>query len=312
MRLELRQKWRQSAFQIRKPDFSHALGHIRTTSRDPDRLPSVFSWPNPAARFLGNQMEILIGLTMAIFLPLAIVVTMHLWIGSYPEPYPETLDPRREVIEIALLWLVAMAVFAIFMRALSAEDFQRPLTPPLMLGNFLYMVVPFLILPLTYVVYVQKWTARDLGFRLPRSWPMVAFALTLFSLVGVSPLFEGRSEPLPWSLIGFAVYQPAFIEEFFFRVILQGKLERVLGPHKAWFYSGILFGLFHVPVDFFGPQFYAHGSDYVNALFLLLSQIIAGWIFGIIYAKTRSVLPGMAAHFMTDFRFGSIVLYLTA
>ena len=106
------------------------------------------------------------------------------------------------------------------------------------------------------------------------------------------------------------MYQPAFIEELFFRVIIQGKLEHSLGQNKAWFYSGILFGLIHAPVDFFGPQFYAHGSDYVNSGLLLLSQIVAGWIFGIIYSKTRSILPGMIAHFMTDFRLGSIVLHL--
>lgn len=257
-------------------------------------------------------MEILVGLTMAIFLPLAIVAAMHFWIGSYPRPYPWSPNKRREIIEVGLLWVFAMAVFAIFMQTLSPEDLQRPPTPSLMLSNFLYMVVPFLILPLAFVIYVRKWNMRDLGFRLPRSWPMVAFAVALFALAGVSPLFEGKSEPLAWSLILFSIYQPAFIDEFFFRVILQGKLERALGPNKAWFYSGILFGLFHVPVDFFGPQFYAHGSDYVNSFFLLLSQIIAGWIFGIIYSKTRSILPGMIGHFMTDFRLGSILLHLVA
>lgn len=114
----------------------------------------------------------------------------------------------------------------------------------------------------------------------------------------------------PGSFIAIALYQPAFIEEFLFRVIVQGKLERALGPNRAWFYSGILFGLSHVPADFFGPQFHAHGADYLNSGFLLLSQIVSGWIFGIIYSKTRSILPGMAAHFLTDFRLGSIVLHL--
>ena len=66
---------------------------------------------------------------------------------------------------------------------------------------------------------------------------------------------------MPWSLLVIALYQPAFIEEFFFRVILQGKLERALGPTRVWIWSGLLFGLAHVPADFFGPQFYSNGES---------------------------------------------------
>ena len=43
---------------------------------------------------------------------------------------------------------------------------------------------------------------------------------------------------------------------------------------------------------------------------MLAGQIVAGWMFGIIYTKTRSLLPGMVAHYLTDFRLGSIVLHL--
>ena len=174
-----------------------------------------------------------------------------------------------------------------------------------------WMAVPWLVLPLAYVIVVQKWTLRDLGLVLPRSWPMVVFALALFALGEILPLMGGGGrDPLAWSFIAIAVYQPAFIEEFVFRVIIQGKLERALGQTRVWFYIGTLFGLIHVPVDFFGKQFVDHGSDYVQASVLLLSQIIFGWIFGIIYSKTRSILPSMAAHFMIDFRLGSIVLHL--
>jgi membrane protease YdiL (CAAX protease family) len=242
-------------------------------------------------------------------LPLAIVAVMHFWIGSYPAPYPESQNKRREIVEVLGLWLLALVVSSIFILGRSPEELANP-TVALQLGHIGYAVIPWLILPLAYVVFVQKWTIRDLGFVLPRSWPMVAFALALFGLGEVLPLFGGAPDPLPWSFIAIAIYQPAFIEEFFFRVILQGKLERALGQNRAWFYSGILFGLMHLPVDFFGPQFYAHGSSYVNASLLLLTQISFGWIYGIIYSKTRSILPGMLAHFMIDFRLGSILLHL--
>lgn len=254
-------------------------------------------------------MDILIGISLNILLPLAIVGVMHLWVGSYPAPYPESRNKRREIIEVLVVWLLVLIVSSVYLFGHSPEELKSP-TVALIFGFIGYAMIPMLILPLAYVVFVQKWTFRDLGFVLPRCWPMVAFALMLFALGEVLPLFGGATDPLPWAFIAIAVYQPAFIEEFFFRVILQGKLERALGQNRAWFYSGILFGLMHAPVDFFGPQFYAHGSSYLNACLLLLTQITFGWIYGIIYSKTRSILPGMLAHFMIDFRLGSILLHL--
>lgn len=246
---------------------------------------------------------------MLIFLPLAIVAAMHYWIGTYPEPFPNSINKKREIAEVIGFWLLAMAASTFFIFQRSPAELEV-VTTDLQLRHMVYAVLPWLILPLAYVVIRQKWKAQDLGFCLPRSWPMIVFALALFGFAGIEPLLGDVAEPLPLMFLVIAVYQPAFIEEFFFRVILQGKLERALGQTSAWFYSGILFGLIHVPVDFYGPQFYANGSNYVNASFLLLSQIIAGWIFGIIYSKTRSILPGMLAHYLADFRLGSIILHV--
>jgi membrane protease YdiL (CAAX protease family) len=97
----------------------------------------------------------------------------------------------------------------------------------------------------------------------------------------------------------------AFVEEFFFRAIIQGKLERALGQNKAWFYSGILFGLAHLVTNF-----WVMGLDIVPGILELVGQIIAGWTFGIIYMKTRSLLPSFIAHYITDFRLGSIIARL--
>jgi len=254
-------------------------------------------------------MGLVFGLTMEIFLPLAIVAAMHYWIGSYPEPFPKSNEKKREIFEVIGFWFLAMAASTIYILQKTPAELNTP-TTELQLGHMAFAVFPWLILPLLYVVFRQKWRASDLGCVLPRSWPMVLFALVLFGFAGTERLFDETLAPLPLSFLFIAVYQPAFIEEFFFRVILQGKLERALGQTQGWFYSGILFGLMHVPVDFFGPQFYAYGENYVNASFLLLSQIIAGWIFGIIYSKTRSILPGMLAHYFTDFRLGSVILHL--
>jgi len=164
--------------------------------------------------------------------------------------------------------------------------------------------VPNIVVPLLFVLLVKKWTAKDLGFSMPSARSVTIFAIAVFAFFGIIPIFLGQ-EPLPVSNLLFSLYVTAFVEEFFFRAIIQGKLERALGQNKAWFYSGILFGLAHVVTNSF-----VRGLDIGPGAFMLIGQIIVGWIFGIIYMKTRSLLPSFVAHYVTDFRLGSIIARL--
>lgn len=245
---------------------------------------------------------------MNVVIPFGIIAVMHFWVGRYPEPYQKSNNKKREIIEILGLWLFVFVMLSVFTASVPLEAYSKMPSNSILLNNIAYMIIPLVIAPLLYVIFVQKWNRFDLGFCMPKSWPMVIFAVSLFALAGILPLLFGQNEGLPWALLAFAFYQPAFTEELFFRVILQGKLERALGQNKAWFYSGILFGLIHVPVDFFGPQWYSHGESVMAAFLLLFGQITSGWIFGIIYSKTRSIFPGMLAHFVTDGRLSSIFL----
>jgi membrane protease YdiL (CAAX protease family) len=239
---------------------------------------------------------------------IAIVLLLHFVIGKYPEPLPPSEDRSREIIETLVMWAVAFVAVTLFLMTLSAETLANP--APRVVVQRILVGIPFeLVVPLLFVVFVKKWTAGDLGFAWPKAPVVAIFAIALFGFAGLLPILgeEVMPEPLPVPFVLLALYQPAFIEEFFFRGILQGKLERAFGQTKGWLYSGLIFGLFHLYVDFFGPQW---TGDVVAALFTLAGQIIAGWMFGIIYMKTRSLLPGMVAHYLTDFRLGSIVLHL--
>lgn len=249
-------------------------------------------------------------LIMEFVIPLAVIAAMHFWLGRYPEPYPKSKNNRREIAGVLGLWVLVFVAMIAFMVSVPPDAFKGMPSNSLLLSNIAYMIFPLVIVPFFYVVYVQKWNRFDLGISMPRAWPMVVFATLLFALAGLLPFLFGQTTGFAWTFLAFSVYQPAFTEEFFFRVILQGKLERALGQNKAWFYSGILFGLIHVPADFFGPQWYSHGESLLAAFLMLFSQITAGWIFGLIYSKTRSIFPGMLAHFMTDGRLSSVVLNL--
>ncbi len=242
-----------------------------------------------------------------LLLLLAIVAILHFVIGKYPEPLPRSENPKKEVWEaIGFSALVSIAV-TVLLYLIPAEVIINKTPLVEFLGSL--ALSPFIfVIPLVYVLRVDKWTSKDLGFTKPRSWPVMVFALLLFGYVGIQSLFSDPSRaPLGAPFILIALFQPALTEELLFRGIIQGKLERALGQNRAWIYSGILFGLVHIAPDLMGSQWYEHGQDIGNMIGLLIQQIIAGWIYGIIYMKSRSLLPSFLAHFFTDWRLGSII-----
>jgi len=238
-----------------------------------------------------------------VVLPLVIFFILHRWIGKYPTPLPLSKDRRREILETIALWVFSVVVATMFLLSRTPDELAAPSNE---LWGLMSLVasVPNIVVPLLFVLLVKKWTAKDLGFSMPSARAVTIFAIAVFAFFGIIPIFLGQ-EPLPVSNLLFSLYVTAFVEEFFFRAIIQGKLERALGQNKAWFYSGILFGLAHVVTNSF-----VRGLDIGPGAFMLIGQIIVGWIFGIIYMKTRSLLPSFVAHYVTDFRLGSIIARL--
>jgi membrane protease YdiL (CAAX protease family) len=236
------------------------------------------------------------------------VIVLHYKLAPYPNPLPLSIDKRREILETLVLWLIAISVVTTFMFSLSIDQLSNP-TPGLVGQRILLGLIPEFLGPLLYVIYVKKWTLRELGFSIPRAHYVTLYSLIFFA-VGELLIFSSGREPLPVIELVWSLYQPAFIEEFFFRGILQGKLERAVGQNKGWIYSGILFGLAHAPADFLGPYWFGLEGNIVSAVFLLMRQIVSGWIFGLIFTKTRSLLPSMVAHYFADGRLGSIIIRL--
>jgi len=75
---------------------------------------------------------------------------------------------------------------------------------------------------------------------------------------------------------------PAICEETLFRGYFQRTLERTVGM-KSLFIAGIIFGLYHMqPIN-------------------LISLSLLGILIGFFYYRSKSILPGMAAHFTNNF-----------
>ena len=247
-------------------------------------------------------MEILV-VVLRTVISLVIFYILHRWIGKYPTPLPLSKDRKREILETIALWVFSVVVATMFLLSRTPDELA---TPSNELWGLMSLVasVPNIVVPLLFVLLVKKWTAKDLGFSMPSARSVTIFAIAVFAVIGIIPIFLGM-EPIPVSNLLWALYVTAFVEEFFFRAIIQGKLERALGQNKAWFYSGILFGLAHLTTNAF-----VRGLDIGPGVFMLIGQIIAGWYFGIIYMKTRSLLPSFLMHYFMDFRLGSIIARL--
>ncbi len=248
-------------------------------------------------------MEIIQFLAFEIAIPLGIVALLHFKMSKYPEPLPLEENKRKGIWETLIIWALSVIVLTVIIFSDFAERMADP-TPGILLLFILITAVPYILVPVLYLRLVKKWTLKDFGVRkpVPNSRAVIILAAIVFAIAVALPLLNSGFTPMPLLMVIFALWQPAFIEEFFFRGIIQGNLERVLGQNKAWIYGGILFGLAHFLFNYF-----VSGLDLVSGIFMLIGQIIGGWIFGIIYMKTRSLWPGMFFHFITDGRLASII-----
>ncbi len=197
-------------------------------------------------------MEIIQFLALEIALPLGIVALIHFKLSKYPEPLPLEGSKLKGIWEALIIWALSVIVLTVIVFSDLAEKMADP-TPATLLQFILITAVPYILIPVLYLRLVKKWTLQDFGFRrpVPNSRAVIIFGVILFAIAGSLPLFNSDYSPMPVLMVIFALWQPAFIEEFFFRGIIQGKLERVIGQNKAWIYGGILFGLIHVPVNYF-------------------------------------------------------------
>ena len=128
----------------------------------------------------------------------------------------------------------------------------------------------------------------------------------------VIPLFldgpSGMSLLPLWLLAALAVLSfcsAGFTEEMFYRVLLQTRLERVLGRWNAIAAGALLFGLFHLPSRLAFVWLGSTGSlgwDSVQALAgVVTSQVVLGLIDGYMWSRFRNAWWNVGAHVIKDF-----------
>jgi membrane protease YdiL (CAAX protease family) len=93
-------------------------------------------------------------------------------------------------------------------------------------------------------------------------------------------------------LYGIGILVNALPEELFFRGLLLPRLERVLGSSlNALVLSALLFNALHVPIEI------ANGASLPVALLGVFGiGYPSGLIWGYLYVRTRSIVPGTLWH----------------
>lgn len=151
------------------------------------------------------------------------------------------------------------------------------------------------LLPALLLFLVFGYGPRGMGLR-PRYWKLT-FALlactVLFALPSGQndPLFQqpvGRT--LTLFLVGIFIY--GLPEELLLRGFLLPRLERVLdNPDYALILNSLLFNAAHI------PSYIAQGSSVGAALLGVLSlSFPSGLLWGYLYQRTRSIVPGVLFH----------------
>lgn len=239
-----------------------------------------------------------------------IILILHYKIGEYPDPLPPSETPKREILETFLIYVIVNAYLLIFVFGIRPKrsEGNSDLTLQL-LFDILIIHLPQFLLLLYFSVNTKRLTAKDLGFSTNLQPSHVSFFAIAYGLIiGITRFFIGLLiQPIPIEALLLLVFANAFIEEFIYRSIIQTKLENLLGQGKAWFLTGILFGLAHLISDYSGP------FSWDNAVLIVLnsiSKIINGMILGIIYMKTRSLIPVVTCHYLLNWTPAIMLLFL--
>ena len=159
------------------------------------------------------------------------------------------------------------------------------------------------LLPALFVFALLGYGRRVMGLARPH-WKLTGVLLGITAAFGLLTGVLTRA-PLPevLGLYLIGIFINALPEELFFRGMLLPRLEKMLAnPLNALVISAVLFNAIHVPIEM------NHGASLVEALLGVFStDYPSGLIWGYLYLRTRSILPGMLWH-AANGHFGFILM----
>jgi len=236
-------------------------------------------------------MEIAGSLMLLFVIYSVFIILFHL--GRYPPPLVPRGRLRRESAEAAILFVIIL-----FVRWLKASF-------PSVFTWAVYVIGVYLGIGLCLLIIMEKVVRRRnlsaVGFKLPTNKKilMVFAGLVALQLIGGMVLhlvLEIEFSYLNIYFISGVILGP-FFEETMFRGLIQTRLEAGLGSVKSWVLTGLLFGFYH-----YWAHFLLAGEMLtIPSLTQLVVITLFGMLLGVIFAKTRSLLPAFLVHAANNF-----------
>lgn len=221
-----------------------------------------------------------------------LLCVVFIWLihrGSYSPPLAPSRRPVREYLEVAVI-----AAGLLIVRHVKFELFW--------LSGWLsaYLIFGLLAAPVLELV-VRRRSLSLIGFRFPTNRRVLAIVAGIFGLYLASRLLEplalGEAYQFEWrGFISTCLIFP-FLEEVLFRGMIQTRLESALGAVRSWIVSGLMFGVYHLYLHYLVPGRAPTAEDLLGLVYMTAF----GMLLGVVFAKTRSLLPSFLIHAVNNF-----------
>lgn len=232
-----------------------------------------------------------------------LTLLFHKIIGKYSDPLEKLREDKKEIVEVLIVWLIQ---FFLITWVVLAGIYLPSAFPGFKIHADIIISITLIssfVLPFIFLRGWKKGPERKaFGFKRPINNKTTLYLIGIYFLFAFITFLIVGGEGRSFVALLWGVVTPSLTEELISRSLITSKLERSLGINKAWIIGGILFGLFHIPNDFFGYfWFTSFNQNFFVALGGLLVQIGTGWMFAITYIKTRSIIPCVIGHYLVDF-----------
>jgi len=224
----------------------------------------------------------------------ALFIAFLLWRGgAFIQARPK---PRLVELEIAVVFVIGFLANA-WRSYLIGQHGPEPAASVSMWVSTLVS----LGVPLTAQL-IRKRPLSELGIALRLNWRVLMTLVVWIGFLVAATLFFRTSQRLPLvahpdriASIGLGLLG----EELLYRGFLQTRLETLVGATRGWIPASLLFGLTHVAMVFVrGP------AGAVNAV---VQATLLGALWGIAFAKNRTLLVVWPAHALYDLVPGGIL-----
>ena len=248
-------------------------------------------------------------LLLALGTALLSVIALALTRGRVPQPL-DVIRPQAE-LWLPLVWYGTVILLAAFTNAGGLELVNQ------FTNWFFLVIVPLGLLVLTRrqrsglkaTLHSVGITRAGLKDALKLGVIMGLLCIPVLYVVGdqqraaVQMMFHKPLQALLPFLVSFilALLTAGFVEEFFFRGVLQSRLAICTASEwRGLAVASLLFGLFHLPMYFFSPFEPTHGNLVWSLASVITEQAVTGVLLGVLWIRTHNLAAPTLVHAFID------------